>query len=267
MKRVHVLEFHDLAWFPSWLRTSLTNILVVFGRAIGMTKVLADLIGRVLEEEKIDRIVDLGSGGGGAMPELLDLVRAEHETSDVSLIMTDLFPNLDAVEIFNQDETPHVRYLREPVDAMDLASAPTGLKTMINCFHHMRPENARSILKSAQDNRQPLLIYELGDNKIPFPVWCIALPIGLPIVFLTALLFTPFVRPLGFRQLFFTYLVPIIPAFYAWDGQASMPRIYGFDDMDELLQGMAVPDYRWEKGFGKNAKGKNQGIYLLGRPC
>ena len=43
---------------------------------------------------------------------------------------------------------------------------------------------------------------------------------------------------LGFRQLFFTYAVPIIPIFFAWDGQASMPRIYSLEDLDELMEGM-----------------------------
>ncbi len=59
----------------------------------------------------------------------------------------------------------------------------------------------------------------------------------------------------------------IIPVFYAWDGQASMPRIYTFDDMDELMEGMSSSDYRWEKGYAKTRKGGNLGIYLLGLPC
>lgn len=245
----------------------MTNVLVVFLRTIGVTKVLAALVSGVLKREKIDRIIDLGSGGGGAMPELLALVREDPETADVSLTMTDLYPNLDAIETFNQDGNPHIRYLRDPVNATDLATAPSGLKTMINCFHHMRPEQARAILESAQENREPLLIYEMADNKIPFVVWCLALPIALPMVGVMALCLTPFVRPVSFRQLFFTYVIPIIPIFYAWDGQASMPRLYSLDDLDELMEGMSSSDYRWEKGPAKTAKGGNQGVYLLGLPC
>ncbi len=160
-----------------------------------------------------------------------------------------------------------MRYLREPVDALDLANTPSGLKTMVNCFHHMRPESARAILESAQSSRQPILIYEMGENKIPFVLWCLALPLSLCMVFVMALFLTPMVRPMSFRQLFFTYVIPLIPMFYAWDGQASMPRLYSLDDLDELMEGMSSSDYRWEKGYGKTEKGSNLGVYLLGLPC
>jgi hypothetical protein len=266
MKRVHVPEIEDQAWFPSWLRTCLTNLIVVFGRMIGGTEVLFALVSRVLKEERIDRIVDLGSGGGGPMPEILSSIREDAQTADATLTMTDLYPNLDALDRFNREDEPHIRYLRDPVDASDLASAPPGLKTMVNCFHHMRPDRARAILESAQAHRQPLLIYEMADNNIPFVVWLLALPLSLSLVGLSVFFLTPFVRPLTVRQLLFTYVIPIIPVFYAWDGQASMPRIYTLDDLDELLEGLGSPDYRWKKGHAKTRKGRNQGTYLLGLP-
>ena len=61
--------------------------------------------------------------------------------------MTDRYPNRDAVARFGAQGDPQVRYLPDPVDATELASAPAGLKTMINCFHHMRPAQARAILE------------------------------------------------------------------------------------------------------------------------
>lgn len=266
MKRVHVLEFEDLGWFPGWLRTAMTNLIVVLGRVLGVAPVLANLISRILKQQGIEQIVDLGSGGGGAMPEVVARVREIRDTSGARLTMTDLYPNLDAVETFNQPNASEVRYLRDPVDATDFASAPPGLKTMVNCFHHMPPPRARAILASAHDNREPILIYEMGQNSLPFAVWLIALPLALPIVALTALLLTPFVRPLTLRQLFFTYVIPLVPIFYAWDGQASMPRIYTLEDLDELLQGLDSPAYRWEKGPAPTEKGKTLGTFLMGVP-
>lgn len=267
MKRVHVLEFEDLRWFPSWLRTSMTNLIVVISRLLGVPSALGALVSRVLRDEGIDQIVDLGSGGGGSMPEVLDAVRAEPGTEHVTLVMTDLYPNLDAVRIFDEDRDSHIRYLREPVDATHLESAPRGLKTMVNCFHHMRPEGARAILSSAQENREPILIYEMGDNNIPFALWVLLLPLSLPLVMVMALGLTPMARPLTVRQLVFTYLIPVVPIFYAWDGQASMPRIYTPEDLDELLAEIGEsPDYRWEKGFGKTESGRTLGTYLLGVP-
>jgi hypothetical protein len=265
MKRVHVVEFEDLSWFPAWLRNCMTNVLVVFVRMVGASNALAALISRISKEQNLKTVVDLGSGGGGIMPDVLEKLRSEPATRETALVMTDLYPNADALERFNNEETPYIRYLSSPVDAADLSSGPDGLKTMVNSFHHMRPEVARSILKSAHDARQPLLIYELAESRLPFPLWLIGLAIGLPLVALMCMLLTPFVRPLTAKQLFFTYVVPIIPLFFAWDGQASMPRLYSFDDMDELLDGLNSRGYRWEKGHAME-DGKRRGTYLLGLP-
>ncbi len=49
------------------------------------------------------------------------------------------------------------------------------------------------------------------------------------------------------RQLVFTYIVPIIPLCFAWDGAVSYARTYTLDDLDELLSGLRSEDYRWEE--------------------
>lgn len=263
MKRVHVLELEDLSGFPSWLRACMTNVLAALAAAIGVVPVLGALVSRALEENGLDAVVDLGSGAGGVMPSVMENVR-EASATNATLTLTDLYPNDDAVARFEAD--PNVTYARESVDATDLANAPAGLKTMINCFHHMRPAQARAILASAQASGQPLLIYEMGENKLPFVVWVLLLPLTLPIVYLSCLVLTLRVRPLTFRQLFFTYVIPLVPLCYAWDGQASMPRLYTFEDMDELLEGLPTDGYRWEKGVAKTDKGRALGTYLLGRP-
>ncbi len=265
MKRVHLLEFEDLDAFPSWLRTCMTNNIVIIARFMGVRAVLSNLVGGVLKDRGLDRIVDLGSGGGGVMPEVLAQLHEDPQMQHVGLTMTDLFPNRDAVRRFNDAATPQLRYAETPVDATALGDAPAGLKTMSNCFHHMRPEQARAILRSAHDTRQPLLVYEMGP-PMHWALWLVTMPIALPLVFLLALIQTPFIRPVTGRQLVFTYLIPLVPLFYAWDGHASAPRIYGPDDLDELLEGLDDPEYRWEKGPAKDVKGKVVGSYLLGVP-
>jgi hypothetical protein len=248
VKRVHVPEVEDMSWFPSVLRESMTNLIVVFARKMGVIPVLGSLASRALKQSGLGRIVDLGSGSGGSMPEVIDSVRRDPETSHIELVMTDKFPNRQAIERFNDPARPYLHYARESVDATDLAAAPAGLKTMVNCFHHMRPPQARAILESAQRSRQPILIYELADNAVPFGVWLAFLPLGLALVFVMALFLTLSVRPLTLRQVVFTFVIPLVPLFYAWDGQASLPRIYTLADLDELLAPLSSPDYRWEKG-------------------
>ena len=264
MKRFHALEFEDLENFPSWLRTCMTNLIVVLARKLQVPEVLGAKIAEVLAEQQLDQVVDLGSGGGGSMPDILAELRAKPEFAEARLVMTDRYPNAHALERFNQADAPHLRYEREPVDATDLASAPPGLKTMVNCFHHMRPEQAKAILASAQRTRQPILIYEMGNN-VPRWLWLLTMPLALPMIGLMTWFLTPMVRPLTGRQLLFTYLIPIIPFFYAWDGHASSPRIYTLEDYDELTGSLDdAPDYAWERGPAPNRTG--QGTYLLGRP-
>ena len=96
MKRVQLFEFEDQPWFPSRLRTWMTNVIVVFCRMIGVVPALTGVVTRALREQGLDRIVDLGSGGGGSMPEVLEAVRGEPGLEGAELLMTDLYPNLDA---------------------------------------------------------------------------------------------------------------------------------------------------------------------------
>jgi hypothetical protein len=167
---------------------------------------------------------------------------------------------------FNSITSDNISYLNTSVDATNISKAPKGLKTMMNSFHHMRPKKARAILESAQRTHQPLLIYEMGDNNIPLLIWWLLLPISLVVLIILALFMTPFVKPLTWRQIVFTYLIPIIPICYAWDGQASLPRMYTLKDLELLLDGLGSENYTWEKGHAKKENGKKQGTYLLGLP-
>ena len=97
-------------------------------------------------------------------------------------------------------------------------------------------------------------------------MWLVLLPIALPIIATMVLFLTPSVRPLTIRQLLFTYVVPLIPIFYAWDGLASNPRIYTVDDLDELIAGIDSEGYRWERGEAEKPGGGKLGLYLLGLP-
>ncbi len=82
-------------------------------------------------------------------------------------------------------------------------------------------------------------------------------------IFLLAFFLTPFARPLTWRQLVFTYLLPVIPLCFAWDGAVSNARTYTLEDLDHLLAGLETDDYKWEKG---RITGKARKLYLLGLP-
>ncbi|WP_437629971.1 hypothetical protein [Sorangium sp. So ce854] len=259
MKRIHLFELEDFAWFPGWLRTCMTRLIVTMHRALGSSEELAELLARALAASGATRIVDLCSGSGGPMLDVLRILNTKPGLERVTLTLTDMYPDEEVARRINGQEGSNVSYRLTPLDATQVDAEATGLRTMVGSFHHMRPEAARKILESAQRSRQPICIFEISDNSAPRFLWWMALPVG----FVICLLITPLARPLTARQLVFTYLVPIIPLCFAWDGAASNARTYTLTDLDELLEGLGGEGYRWEKGV---IRGRGTKLYLLGLP-
>ncbi|WP_441292959.1 hypothetical protein ACSRUE_23540 [Sorangium sp. KYC3313] len=262
MKRIHLFEIEDFSWFPGWLRACMTRLIVVMHRALGTREALVELIARALKESSTSNIIDLCSGSGGPMIDVVRTLRERPGFEGIQLTLTDLYPSKEAAELINNQEGRNVSYQTTPVDATKIdgdEAGLRGLRTIVGGFHHMRPEDARKILESAQRSRQPICVFEISDNRAPTFLWWLALPIN----FVMCLLITPMARPMTVRQLVFTYIVPIIPLCFAWDGAVSYARIYTLDDLDELLSGLRSEDYRWEKGV---TGGRAKKLYLLGIP-
>ena len=159
----------------------------------------------------------------------------------------------------NSGTNPALTYQLAPVDALQVPAELAGVRTMVGSFHHMSPALARSILQHARDSRQAICIYEMSDNSLPIALWWVS----LPMIFLMVFFLTPFARPLTWKQLVFTYLLPVIPLCFAWDGAVSNARTYTLEDLDQLLAGLETDDYKWEKG---RITGKAKKLYLLGLP-
>lgn len=267
MKRVQLFEFEDFTWFPRSLRTYMTRVIVVLQKMMKIDGTLAQLITKALEQSGERTIVDLGSGSGGSMPDVMRNLHKKEEWQNVEMTLSDRYPDPKTIEALHAQQVKGLSYSEKSIDAGSLEHAPQGLKTMINSFHHMPPDVARKILASAHANRQPMLIYEMADNSMPLWLWWLQLPLGLSILFVMNLFLTPFVRPLTVKQLIFTYLIPILPLAYAWDGQTSYPRMYAPRDFDELLEGLSDEGYSWQHGPALNDKGKKSGYYVLGMPA
>ncbi|WP_224490896.1 hypothetical protein [Robertkochia flava] len=264
MKRLSLFEFEDFPWLPKSIRSGVTRLLSVFHRMMGTSSVLADLLLDIRQTTPFEQIVDLGSGSGGAMPETVNKINAATPENPVTLILTDKYPDPETLAKYNDGPSPYIRYRATSMDAREMDKAPEGLKTMIASFHHMEPATARDILHAAARNKQPLFIYELAQNSIPTFLWWLLLPLSLCILFLMTWFMTPFIRPLTFKQILFTYLIPVIPLVYAWDGQASLVRTYTFKDLELLLEGHDAEGYTWVMKEARKKNGKSAGYYLLG---
>jgi len=264
MKRIELFEFEDYSWLPDFIRTGTTNLIIVLHKLLGTSEVISNLFLYARTKTPFSKVVDLGSGSGGAMFEVGKELQNSPEGNDIKITLSDLHPNAALVKRVNDKKLENVSYLTQSVDATNLENTPPGLKTMVNSFHHMSPPMASKILSEAQENNEPILIYEMGENFVPTLLWWLLLPLSLVILIIMALVFTPFSRPLSIRQIFFTYLIPIIPLVYAWDGQASTMRTYTFDDLKSILPKSS--NYNWEMDIAKKSNGKKVGYYLLGYP-
>lgn len=259
MKRIHLFEFEDFNWFPKWIRTCLTQLIVVMHNILNTHEELSELLAKQIKATDSTQILDLCSGSGGPMPKVIQILNEKHDLKDLQLTLTDLYPDTGTAEKMNADQDSNIRYNIEPIDATNIDSSKPGLRTMVGSFHHMNVDSAKKILASAVTSRQPICVFEISDNSFPALISWIALPIN----FIMCLFITPFVKPLTWQQLVFTYLIPIIPIFFAWDGAVSNLRTYTLSDLDTLLKDVPSENYKWEKGI---IKGKSKKLYLLGTP-
>jgi hypothetical protein len=261
MKRIHLFEFEDLPWFPALIRQWMTLYLAAFHRALGTAKMVAPLLARVLRTAGSTDLVDLCSGAGGplldAHAQLEQLVGAP-----VSIRFTDLYPNKMAAAGVAARRNRGLYYHPEPVDASDVPKEWTGVRCMICAFHHMPPAVARRIITDACEKRRPIVIFEISDNAPPNWLLLLTMPLSMIVPFLVM----PLVRPLTALQLFFTYVIPILPLFVAWDGTISNVRTYTQADLRELLAGLNTPGYHWEMGYLTKPWYPSRMPYLIGTP-
>lgn len=240
MKRIHLFEFEDFPWFPKWIRVCMTRFIVAMHRLVGSSNELAKLTARALKHTDSSKIFDLCSGSGGPMLEVAEILKNKYGVKDLTLTFSDLYPNLETAHMINGQSNPNLSYLTTPVNASNLDEDKKGVRTMICSMHHMKPEVARCILQNAKEAHQPICIFEMSDNSFPIWIWWIAIPSN----FLMTFFVTPMIRPVTWPQIVFTYIIPILPFFIAWDGAVSNARTYSLDDMEELLKDLQADDYK-----------------------
>jgi hypothetical protein len=252
VRRLHLFEFGDQSWFPQILRDAETAYLTVAYRFLpALTRLWAEKIATVLHPGEAVEIVDLCSGSGGAMPQIIEeLLKRNY---DVRASLTDLYPT------WNSGSNPRIKWRIEPVDAAHVPPELAGVRTMFSAFHHFRPDAARAILKDAFERRRALCVFESGSGTL----LGMTAMLGVPLAVLALM---PWARPFRWTNLLFTYLVPLTPFIILWDGMVSMLRIYSPDQMQKLTEDLQSPDYFWELGQIK-VRGIPDGLpYLIGRP-
>lgn len=262
MKRIQLFEFEDLPWFPDSLRACMTRMISVLHRWMGTKDHIAELLETTLVTTGRQHIVDLCSGDGGLMLDVFNKLQRSASGPNLRLTLTDLYPNRASIARVDSMANQRVEYISEPIDATgDLPMSGDCIRTLTCSFHHLPPEVAKQVLAGASQAGDPILIYEISDNSAaPKLLWWI----GMPINFILGLVVAGFTRPMTWIQFGFSFLLPIIPACFAWDGAVSNARTYTQADLETLLKEVRREGYQWKIGLVEARPAKH--LFLLGMP-
>jgi len=234
----------------------MTSVLHVSHRATEDGRVWAPKVIELMNRSGEDRIVDLCSGGGGPVLDLVRILEVEYKR-DVHLTLTDLIPNLAAAKRIMSEGQNRV-YVTEPVSAADVPSEWQGVRTVFSGLHHMPPEIAFSFLKNAFDHRKYIFIGETTKRCVS----SIKKYAKAPVHFFEA---ARQINP-TLAQKFLTFGVPVLPAMLGWDNVVSCLRTYSASELRQFTARLSAVDYRWEIGELYNPVLDVPYPYVMGGP-
>ncbi len=256
MRRLHLFEIGDQPWCPEALRNATTDLLELCFRTWNYYTPIVPRLVAAIEKTGDGEIVDLCSGGGGPWPSLLPELG---EASPVRVVLTDKYPNAEAARRVQEASNGRLRGDPRSIDAMEVPGDLRGFRTMFTSLHHFRPDAARTILADAVKSRVGIGVFEFT-GRSPLRLAAVALT---PFAVLYAV---PFLRPVRWRTLLFTYLIPIIPVGVLFDGVVSCLRTYSPAELTALVEPLQGNGYTWEVGAASDGRRRPPITYLLGYP-
>lgn len=260
MKRIQAIEFEDYAWFPGQWRNFMTDFFHYQMKTFNLYRPAVDLLAQALRQTNKQRIVDLCSGGSGPLALIQKQLKQQHGL-DVPVCLTDKFPNLPAFEKIVEEAEGEIRYSVESIDATNVPDTLDGFRTIFSAFHHFPPELATRILQDSVDKRAPIGIFELSNRSLSaFFQVLLAGPLSI-------LVLTPFFKPRSWQRFFWTYVIPAIPFFVAFDGAGSNLRAYGPDELLDLVRHVPHQEqFEWKSGVQATHLPGVSVTYLIGIP-
>jgi hypothetical protein len=264
MRRVHLFEWEDQPWLPRVFRDFITDHLrYTHNEAMRepVNLAIARHLASLLTRTRTSRIVDLCAGAGGPLPRI-GRILVEDLSVPVEILITDRYPNVAAFKQLEAQSGGRIRARYESTSADDVPADLQGVRTLFTALHHFQPSQAKLILADAVRKRQPIAVFEPLERTARM----VAL-VGL-MSFLRGFTHTARVGRLTFQRFAVTYLLPLAPAIFAWDGSVSAMRTYTADELLALARSISIDGYEWEAGrFDVGGPyGLMPTTYLFGRP-
>src|SRR5688572_19121458 len=263
MRRVHLFELEDQSWLPRPVRDGATDLLDVAFDRMRVYDGVSPQLEAVLDATRAARIVDLGSGGGGGTLTMVRRLRAAGR--NVEVVMTDLYPSEAGMARVAALGDPRITYSPDRVDARRGGGPADGVRTSSSALHHFGPGDVRGLIAGVVATGQPLAFFDVAASPrmrgLPIVFAPVAMAVNMVMLFVAALVIAPFARPHRWSRLLLTYVVPVIPLVFAWDGTVSALRAYLPEELEELARSVPGSErYTWR------SEAKGLALCLTGVP-
>lgn len=260
MSRLHLFEWEDQSWFPEVFRNFITDHLVFHMRRLYVP--IIPMLSDKMRQTGYANIVDLCSGGGGPLPAIAPKLAAELDVK-VDVTLTDLFPNLEAFKRAQAESNGLINFRSESISALECPAELTGFRTIFTALHHFQPPEFKRILTDAASKGVPIGVFEFTERNL---LNATITPIA---ALLSSFLITPFLGGMTLGRFTFTYIIPLAPVFFIWDGFVSSLRTYSPKELDDITREIDYPAYKWESGKISviGYIGPYSITYLFGIPC
>ena len=256
MQRRQLIELEDQPWVPATLRDYLTEGIQHMHMWMEMYAPILPILQRLVANAGTTQVVDLCSGATGPWSHLYPALA--DAGVELQLTLTDKYPNVAAFTRLREALGEGVTFHATAVDALQVPAELQGMRTLFTGFHHFPPDAARAILADAAGQRRAIGIFEFTHRSA---LAVASSFIGSP---LAAFLTTPFQRPMTPGRLFWTYVVPLLPAMAMWDGTVSNLRTYNPPELLQMVEGL--DGFTWEADEVSSSVPGPPLTYLIGWP-
>ncbi|MCQ8129164.1 hypothetical protein [Methylomonas rivi] len=231
---MRLFEFGDLDGVSNLYHIYLREYLVFFYKVFGYYKLWVPSFSNFIKRVGKNKYLECCSGAGEPLT-LIDSQLDKNEVGLVNYLLSDIRPNPDVVNKFNQNQLSRFRYIENPVDVtqdLDKFDCP---KIFINSFHHFSKKQVEKILINNFKNKNEIVVLEYVSNSL---LGYLSMTVGPLVVFLT-LPFLVKLRHLPIMALF-TYVFPLFPLMMLWDGIVSCLHEHSVEDLKQIVNKLGL---------------------------
>jgi len=243
MKTRYLFEFHDQPSTPTTIRKTILDCLRMCNtRFRPYNQEVSQEIIEICRQQDLNTVVELGAGHAPITRELAARPEAKH----LKLIPCDLYPETESWQELQTQYPDQVDFIPEPVDFLKDRDWPEkSLLVLVAAFHHIPLDQRDRFIETIGNSGKPIVVFE-PIRKTPISIFLSFFSV-IPIMLTPLLLLF---RPGWFRRILWTWIVPVMPLMFWWDGVVSCLRQWNPDEWEQHLGENLSPDATWKIDAG-----------------